>query len=383
MRILHCYAGNLYGGVETLLVGLARRAGGSGLEPEFALCFEGRLGRELREAGGRVGLLGEVRFGRPWTIIRARQRLARLLADRRPDAVICHACWPHALFGPVVRRTGVPAVFWMHDRAEGRHWLERLASRTPPDLVIANSRGTAATLPHLFPGAPVEVLPSMVEPPPQADRAGLRARVRDAIGTPAGTTVVIQACRLEPWKGHAVLLAALGRLRDRPAWEAWIAGGVQRPAEQAYLDRLEADARDLGIAGRVRFLGQRSDVRDLLAAADLCCQPNTGPEPLGLAFVEALYAGLPVVSTRIGGAAEIVDETCGVLVPPGDPAALAEALDALIADPGARARLGGAGPARAAFLCDPAAMLDRLAAILAGVVEAPRGGRPLPATTTP
>jgi glycosyltransferase involved in cell wall biosynthesis len=138
------------------------------------------------------------------------------------------------------------------------------------------------------------------------------------------------------------------------------------------MDRLQAEARAAGIADRIRFLGQRSDVPHLLAAADIHCQPNTGPEPFGIAFVEALYAGLPVVSTRIGGAAEIVNETCGVLVPPADPAALASALGALIADPAARARLASAGPARAGQLCDPGTALARLEELLGRVVATPK-----------
>ena len=66
---------------------------------------------------------------------------------------------------------------------------------------------------------------------------------------------------------------------------------------------------------RVRFLGQRSDIPDVLGAADIHCQPNVDPEPFGVAFVEALHAGLPVVTTAIGAAPEVVDATCGVLVP--------------------------------------------------------------------
>lgn len=371
MRVLHCYAGNLYGGIESLLVTLAAHAPlAPDMEPAFALCFEGRLDRELRAIGAEVRSLGAVRFGRPWTIPRARGRLARLLVERRPEVVVCHACWPHALFGPTARRMRLPLVSWMHDQAGGGHWLERLAARTRPDLVVANSRSTAATAPRLFPGVPVEVLHCPVAPPP-ADRAGTRGRVRGELRTPADATVVIQASRLEPWKGHSTLLAALGRLGDRPGWEAWIAGGVQRPHEQIYLDRLRAEAEAAGVADRVRFLGQRSDVPALLAAADLYCQPNSGPEPFGIAFVEALHAGLPVVSTRLGGALEIVDETCGVLVPPDDPDALAEALGRLIADPSARGDLAAGGPARAASLCDPSAVLGRLAGLLEAVARAP------------
>ncbi len=116
----------------------------------------------------------------------------------------------------------------------------------------------------------------------------------------------------------------------------------------------------------------------LLAAADLYCQPNLGPEPFGIAFVEALYAGLPVVSTRLGGAAEIVNEDCGVLVEPGDAAALAAALGRLIDDPSARARLGATGPERARMLCDPALILDRLRDLLRRVVATPGAAAPGP-----
>ena len=190
------------------------------------------------------------------------------------------------------------------------------------------------------------------------------------LGTPDDAVVVIQACRLERWKGHTLLLDALGRLRDRPDWIAWIAGGAQRPHERVYLAELEAQAAAAGIADRIRFLGQRADVPRLLAAADVHCQPNTGPEPFGIAFIEALYAGLPVVSTRMGGAAEIVTEDCGVLVEPGDAAALASGLRRLIADPSERVRLGKVGPARAAELCDPGRVLRRLSG-LAGVTKVP------------
>jgi glycosyltransferase involved in cell wall biosynthesis len=144
---------------------------------------------------------------------------------------------------------------------------------------------------------------------------------------------------------------------------AWIVGGAQRPHERAYLAELEAQAAAASIADRVRFLGQRADVPQLLAAADVHCQPNISPEPLGLAFIEALNAGLPVVSTRMGGAAEIVTERCGVLVDPGDATALADVLRRLIADPLERARLGEAGPARAAVLSDPARVLRRLSGL--------------------
>lgn len=362
LRVLHAYAGNLYGGIEALLATLARSCDlAPGLDTAFALGFEGRLANELRAAGAPPHMLGALRFRKPWSILAARRRLAAVPMD----ALICHGVWTTAALGHAARRAGVPLVFWMHDAANLHpHWTERLARRDPPDLVLANSEHTRATLDRLFPGVPSEVLACPVAAPPAFDRAAARRDLRAAIGTHPDAVVILQACRLERWKGHAHLLAALARLRDQPGWEAWIAGGVQRPHEQPYLDELHAAARAAGINDRVRFLGQRSDVARLLAAADIHCQPNTGPEPFGIAFVEALDAGLPVVTTRLGGAAEIVTDACGILVDPDDPAALAAALHGLITDPAARVRLGAAGPARARALSDPAVILNRLAAAL-------------------
>ena len=77
----------------------------------------------------QVHPLHPARFSRPWTILEARQRPRRVLTSVRPDAVICQACWPHALFGPVGRRANLPLACWLHDVAKGDHWIERRAMR--------------------------------------------------------------------------------------------------------------------------------------------------------------------------------------------------------------------------------------------------------------
>jgi glycosyltransferase involved in cell wall biosynthesis len=153
---------------------------------------------------------------------------------------------------------------------------------------------------------------------------------------------------------------------------------VQRPSDQSYLDSLIESAKSAGIADRVRFLGQRSDVPKLLAASDIHCQPNIDAEPFGIAFVEAMNASLPVVTTRLGGAIEVVGDECGVLVPPGDPQALAETLTRLIDDPSWRRSLGSAGPARAHQLCDPERILGRLETVLNTMKSGSRSPSPEP-----
>jgi glycosyltransferase involved in cell wall biosynthesis len=369
MRVLHINAGNLYGGIETLLVTLARhRALCPEMQPEFALFFRGRLSAELQAAGVPVHLLGETRVSRPWTVLRARRRLRDLLRHGRFDVTVTHGCWPYAIAAPVVRRRGLPLIFWAHAIQRGWHWLERWARWSPPDLVLANSLATQMSVrANLFSESRTEVLYLPVAAPQFSDRAAVRGEVRRSLLTPPSEVVIVTACRLEPLKGHGLLLNALGCLAKQPGWSCWIAGGPQRPEEEEYFDGLRSQAIWLGIDNRVWFLGQRSDVGRLLAAADIHCQPNTQAESFGIAFVEALYAGLPVVTSDLGGAREIVQQDCGVLLPPGDTAALASVLFDLLRDAERRRRLGERGPARAAELCDPAVQVRKLGGALAAV----------------
>jgi glycosyltransferase involved in cell wall biosynthesis len=337
------------------------------LESSFALAGEGRLSDELRELAAQVHALGEVRVRHPGTIREARRRLRAILAREELDAVICHSPWAQALFAPVARRAAVPVVFHLHGNVTGRHWLELWARRSPPDLVITNSAFTAGTLRNLFPGARAELIRYPVEESGHVANPSNRSDVRAELNTPEDDVVIVQSCRMEAWKGHRLHIEALTELRDLPGWTAWVVGGAQRSAEVAYRAELEESAARAGIQDRVRFVGQRRDVPRILRAADIHCQPNLGPEPFGIAFVEALYAGIPVVTTAMGGAKEIVDESCGILTEPGDAEALGAALRELVLQPELRRRLGAGGPARAAELCDPASQVKRLAKAFANL----------------
>ena len=367
MRVLYVYSGNLYGGVETMLLTLARH--GAEMGASFALCSEGRLSEALTAAEAVVHQLGGVRISHPLSVRRSRRALANLLRREPFDAVICHSPWSQAIFGPVARQARLPLVFWLHDRVNGRHWLERWARKCPPDLALCNSQFTASTVSNIFPRVRAEVIYCPVAPPATEYSSVDRALLREELSTPAASTVIIQASRMEKWKGHLLHLEALSLLKELPGWVCWQAGGGQRPHEVEYFDELKRAAERLKIADRVRFLGQRRDVERLLSAADIHCQPNTGPEPFGIAFVEALLARLPVVTTAIGGAREIVTDACGMLVPPDDARSLARALKQMIEDDQLRRRLGGAGPARARELCDPTVQMRKLKRSLASVIN--------------
>lgn len=373
MRVLHVHSGNLFGGVEAVMVGLAGLKGHLGIEHAFALCFEGRLREELESVGAPVHPLGPVRIRRWWTVVRARRALRSVLDGHYAQVAVCHSPWSHALFGGTARRGTGALVFWEHNLHSGRHWLERWARRIRPDLVVANSVAAAAAR-AVHPCAPVELIHPMV-PPPTAT-AGARSTVRQTLATPEGAFVIVQVSRLEPYKGHGLLIEALALMRDAPGWIAWVVGGPQRPFERQYLSELRRRVEALRLTQRIRFLGERSDVPDVLAAADVFCHPNLAPEPFGVGMVEAMWSGLPVVTTRFGASGGAVDDTCAAVVPTPDPVALAEQLTRIIADTALRARLRAAGPKRAAALCDPALQAPRLRDVLTRVV--PPGKRDAP-----
>ena len=370
MRVLHVYSGNLYGGIEAILATVARAARSRrDARHEFALCFSGRLSGELEAAGAAVHHLAAVRLSRPQTAAAARRALAQLLKRERFDRVICHAPWSQGIFGGVVRRGGVPLVFWAHDVMTGRHWTERLARRSAPDFVIGNSEYTLTTLEKLYPGAPSRVVHAPVELPPRVSGAGDRVALRAQWNTPADAVVVVQASRAESWKGHLLLVDALAEIRSVPNWVWWLAGGAQRPAEGEFLDEVRRAAVRRGIADRIRWLGERTDIRRVFSAADVYCQMNTSPEPFGVVFVEALASGLPVVTTDMGGAREIVDATCGWRVAP-DAHAVAAALTRLVTDEAERRRLAKSAPSRAAAVSSPPRQLDRLTEALESMAPA-------------
>jgi glycosyltransferase involved in cell wall biosynthesis len=372
MRVLHLNGGNMYGGVETVLSTLAREGQAApGMVSEFALCVEGRLSAELRAIGRPPHLLGAARLSRPQTIARVRRALAELIRSESFDVVVCHQPWTCVVFAPVIRAAGLPVVLWVHMASRGRHWLERLCRFTRPDLVVCNSRFTADSVSAWLPTSQIEHVYAPLSTQRSSPYATGRAALRAAVQTDDKDVVLVQVSRLEALKGHRVLLAALGTLRDLPGWRCWIVGGAQSPAEIAYLHELHNLMRRHGLSERVRFAGERHDVLDVMCAADIYCQPNTEPEGFGLTFVEAMYAGLPVVTSGIGGACEIVDGSCGILTPPGDVAALSSALRRLILDRDLNARLGAEARRRAEVLCHVPRQMRKIEAVL-GSLSAPR-----------
>lgn len=368
MKVLHIHSGNLYGGVETFLATLVREARfAPRMLSMFAVCFEGRLSAELTAMGRAPHSLGGVRLRRPDTLWRARRALKEYLRQEPFDVVVCHQAWPSVVFAPAIREAELPLVLWVHMAGDGRHWLDQLARRSAPDLAICNSRYSGERLSKWLGDIPLECIyyPVSLAPAGVVERSPIREQLR----TDPSDVVIVQVSRLEAWKGQHVTIAALARLKDLPGWTCWIVGGPQRSSEGRYLRDLQRRVQEVGIADRVRFAGEREDVATVLRSADIFCQPNTEPEPFGLSLLEALRAGLPVVTSASGGATEIVDETCGALAPANNAHAVAAALRRLVTDGSLRERLARHARLRPLQLCNPALQMPRIERVLSAIAR--------------
>ena len=299
--------------------------------------------RSRHEASRRGIEVRAIRTGNAWSL-RSVWAIRRELRASAPDLVHLHTGRANWLGGLAAWYLGLPALTTRRmDRTVKRNARTRfIYSRVVRRAVAISDAVRARLIAGGVPRSMIRVITSAVDAEALFPPLG-RAATRDQAGLASSASLLLVVAALFRRKGIDVLLDALARLADdglRPA--LWIAGeGPARPA-------LEKQSRELGLDHQVRFLGERSDVADLLAACDVFVLPSR-QEGLGVAALEAMAAGRPIVATRVGGLAEaVVDGGTGLLVPPDDPAALADALARLLRDPALRARLAAAGPVRIA-----------------------------------
>lgn len=250
---------------------------------------------------------------------------------------------------------------------------ERGVQRLLAELVVRTADRIIVNADLLRPGGRAgertDVIPSGVDTDrfhPTADRAAAKR----ALGLDAAAPVIGTVGRLEPRKGTATLIAAVAALRDagRRDVTAVIVGDGPLRAE------LAADAERRGIASQVRLLGDRADVRDVLAALDVFVLPSR-TEGMSNALLEAMAMALPVVATAVGGTPEVVaDGRSGLLVPADDAAAMTRAIDRVLAEPAFGATLGGAARRVVEDRYGARNMVRRLEAVYAAVAAG--GSRP-------
>ena len=288
----------------------------------------GALGDVKRESGGPgLGALADVarlagkvsRMAKGFDLIHANSQKAFVVA---------------AAAGLLARR---PVVWHLRDILSTAHFSPRnitaavFLANARAAAVICNSRATADAFveaggkPELVHVVHNGLDPARFDAVTPSQTAALRAELH------AGDAPVLAVCaRLAPWKGQHVALAALQALPDAHAWII----GAALFGEDAYAYGLRGHATALGVADRVRFLGEREDVAALLQAADVVVHAAVDAEPFGRVVVEGMLARRPVIATDAGGVREIlVHGETGWLVTPGDPAALAAAVATVRATP--------------------------------------------------
>lgn len=282
--------------------------------------------------------------------------MASLFRDLRIDVAHGHEFTTSVYGAAGARLAGVPHVMSMHGNQkmlDGRQ--RRVALRWAMGLSQATVAVSNDTKAHLEQGLRLRPGTVTVVRNGIPDRPGSAARVRAELGVGASDLLVLAIGSLMKRKGHRVLLEAMRRVETEegtPAWKVAIAGEGAERAD------LEAFIAEHGLAGRAILLGNRDDVPDLQAAADIFAMPSLW-EGLPLAVLEAMFAANPVIATTASGIPEaITHDENGLLIPPGDPDALAAAIRRLLRDRALRERLGARARERAQRDFSVGAMAD-------------------------
>jgi glycosyltransferase involved in cell wall biosynthesis len=339
-RILLLVTLSEVGGAQTYVASLLPALAGP-FEVVVAAHGQGPLAAAAHAAGARFIELEHVRRAlSPWRDPLGLLELATIVRRERPHIVHVNSAKAAALGRAAAWLTRVPIrIYTVHGWSYTAHsglssalylWAERiLRPLTTVTICVAESERRAGLEARTCDQATTVVIHN-----------GVDLARPTASGTGAEPCRLVTVGRLQAPKDVLTLVRALAELPQR-AYEGVIVGdGPDRPA-------LESEIRRLDLEPVVQLAGERTDVPELLAAADVFVLSSRS-EGLPLSILEAMAAGLPVVATNVGGVPELVVEgETGFLVPPGDPQALAVALERLLGDSALRRRLGAAGRRRA------------------------------------
>jgi glycosyltransferase involved in cell wall biosynthesis len=295
-------------------------------------CFQGR--------GGLLEEIGEFRefpLGGSFltaTALRSHLALRRYLRAERIAVAHAFDFYTNLMLLPTARLARVPVVIGSHrqigDLLTPWQFRAQAVVLRLCDRVVCNSRAAArALLEQGLPEAKLTIIPNAI--PDEVFAEAMPALARRTEGLRVGMIARMN----NAVKNHPVFLRAAARLAEKfPTVEFVLAGdGPLRPG-------LERMARDLGIADRVLFLGDRRDIPAVFRSLDVSVLPSLS-ESLPNAVLESMAAGVPVVATRVGGNPEaVVDGETGLLIPPHDEDALVTALDLLLAQPSLRTQYG-------------------------------------------
>lgn len=272
---------------------------------------------------------------------RALFALGRLFRHEQPDIIITQLWFANTvgriaalLAGKTDRVLAVEQNVYDRVKSRKQYWMDRLLQHACARVIAISNSVHDSLIRHGIRADRIAIVHNAIDLArfTEAPRANIRNE-----RTIDNAFIYLSVGRIVPQKGVDILLASFAK-QERGV--LIIAGdGEERAAR-------EAQAASLGISERVHFLGVRSDIPNLMKAAD-CFVLASRWEGFGIVFAEALASGLPVVATSVDGIREVVDPESGILVPPEDSDALAEAMRSMREDDKLRARLAAHAPVRA------------------------------------
>jgi glycosyltransferase involved in cell wall biosynthesis len=281
--------------------------------------------------------------------------LAASLRRLRPDLVHTNGM-KHHLLGALAAAPGMDVVWHVRDLPGRRRLLApalRLARRRAAGA-FAISRLVRDDLARVLPGLRTEIVYDAIDLDEFSPGPGDPARLDALAGmspAPPGTVRVGLVATYARWKGQELFLDAAARLAPAtPGARFFLVGGpIYRTAgSQWSADELSAAARSRGLGDRLGLVPFQREPAWVFRSLDVVVHASTAPEPFGRTIAEAMACARPVVASRASGAAEAVEDgRDALLVPPGDPGALAGAVRALVADPARRSAMGAAASAAA------------------------------------
>lgn len=386
-NVLYLHTTSEVGGSDVSLVGIVERLDRARFHPIVALPSDGPLVARLREAACDVLVVDRMkkltrRRGRSYlprflaNYPGAIRRLARIVAEH--DVAVIHTNTIHNLYGVgaalVTRRPHVWHVREIVWQSGAVRRVERFLARFS-DRVIVTSDAVA----KLFERRDGTRAPNVRKIPNGVDVTAYRpgpsdGRIHAELGFPAGAPLVGVVCRLDAWKGVDVFLRAAAAVRASAPGVRFVVVGGSIEGQEAHARELEALAAALGLADVLRFTGWRyrpSDMPDVYRALSLLVLPSRQPEPVGLVLVEAMATARPVVATDHGGPREIcVPGETGLLVPPGDPARMADAIRWMLGHPDRARAMGEAGRRRVEALYDITGTVRAIEAVYSELLTA-------------
>jgi glycosyltransferase involved in cell wall biosynthesis len=343
------------GGAERTTVEIAEALTSAGAKALVATTG-GRLEGELTRVGGELIRIDSLASKNPLTIYGNATVLAKIIAKRGVDIVHARSRAPAWTALWAARRMKKPFVTTYHGvynaKTPLKRWYNAVMARG--DVVIANSNFTADHVRKEHPEAAerivtvhrgVDISRFSPEAVPPARKASLAKEWR--LPEPAPALILLPA-RMTGWKGHreAIAAASLLKARNSQPWRMIFAGDPQ--GRSGYLHELLQLIKQHGLDDRIAMVGHCDDMPAAFALADIVIAPSNEPEAFGRVAAEAGAMGVPVIGSDVGGQAEIIVQgQTGFVVPPGDPAALADAMaDLLDRGPDGRKTMGEAAITR-------------------------------------